>query len=174
MVNMPRSAFRFRTVARLCRAAAASGFLLVIVFSGTGRLFGEPGVECLHLMAQCDSGEGKQSWLTCCLYCFRRCIIPEYTINIAEQREANRCHYEQHNAGDYATEQRCSAEAAFHQIFKAQAGINSCKYLVSVMLLFINQDGFFCYGCPWRQRLYESVDYFVLPALTGHPVEGRQ
>ncbi len=59
--------------------AAASGFLLVIVFSGTWTSFlGEPGVECLHLMAQCDSGEGEQSWLTCCLYCFRRCIIPEY------------------------------------------------------------------------------------------------
>ncbi len=60
MVNMPRLAFRFRTVARLCRAAAASGFLSVIVFSGTWTsFFGEPGVECLHLMAQCDSGEGE-------------------------------------------------------------------------------------------------------------------
>lgn len=103
--------------------------------------------------------------LTCCLYCFRRCIIPEYTINIAEQREANRCHYEAaHNAMIMPRNKGVLLKRRSIRYSRRRQELIAVSIWSALCLLFINQDGFLCYGCPWRQRLYESVDYFQLPA----------
>ncbi len=55
------------------------------------------------------------------------------------------------------------------------SGAKTARQLaIMVVMLLVIAKPRSCVSAGISQRLYESVDYFVLPALTGHPVEGRQ